>query len=695
MDFFKKVFVGVIVWLNMAIPVFAQPETPANFDEANRLIEEKLWDQAVTEWRKLLVKKPHNANYHYKLGMCLLETKDKKDALKHLEIATGSGKFSKNYDPYDADEELAPVEALALLAKAQHLNGKPEDAIESYELLKTRIKNPGHPLLQDMPRQLEQCEEAKAKNANSNQKIEPPILTIKDIKFQDGNQNNRLDGIEKCSINFIVENKGKGNALNLQATVAEKNNMGIEFRTSQLIGQIQPKTEKAISIPFSGSLDLKTGEAIIEISFTEQNQFFPDPINIKVSTKKFENPDIKITDYQFLSDIGTIKLGYPIQLKAIVQNVGQGDAEDIKINFVLPSQNAFATSQANFNLDRLSSGESTQIVFDFVLDKLYKSPSVPIKIDISEKYGRYAQDKNVEANINSQSSGNTISIVSNASSNSNTTKVIQEASLHSDVDKDIPLGLPKEAKRYALIVGNEDYTKYQTGVDAEVNVDFARNDAAVMAEYAEKTLGYPKENIVVIKDATKGMMSQEVTKLVRFAELGNGEAELLFYYSGHGLPDEITKEPYLIPVDVNGNQVTNGYPLNELYRLLSLHETKKCTIILDACFSGGGRNKELVAMKGVKVKATVNNVPSKLVVLTSSSGQESSAVFREKQHGLFTYYLLKNLKENRGNNTFQNTIDDVRTQVAIEANRINKVQTPQLFIGFGNIDNMEQLGWGN
>ena len=100
-------------------------------------------------------------------------------------------------------------------------------------------------------------------------------------------------------------------------------------------------------------------------------------------------------------------------------------------------------------------------------------------------------------------------------------------------------------------------------------------------------------------------------------------------------------------------------------------------------------------MKGVKVKATVNNVPSKLVVLTSSSGQESSAVFREKQHGLFTYYLLKNLKENRGNNTFQNTIDDVRTQVAIEANRINKVQTPQLFIGFGNIDNMEQLGWGN
>ncbi len=161
MGFFKNLILVVLISLSLAFTAFAQPETPANFDEANTLIEEKLWDQAVIEWRQLLTKKPLNANYHYKLGMCLLETKDKKDALEHLETATGSGKFAKNYDPYDDSEELAPIEALSYLAKAQHLNGKPDDAIESYELLKTKIKNPGHLLLQDMPRQLEQCEEAK------------------------------------------------------------------------------------------------------------------------------------------------------------------------------------------------------------------------------------------------------------------------------------------------------------------------------------------------------------------------------------------------------------------------------------------------------------------------------------------------------------------------------------------------------
>lgn len=212
MDFFKKVLVGAFLLLSFAIPVFAQPETPANFDEANTLIEEKLWDQAVIEWRKLLVKKPLNANYHYKLGMCLLETKDKKDALEHLETATGSGKFSKNYDPYDADEELAPIEALSYLAKAQHLNGKPDDAIESYELLKTKIKNPGHLLLQDMPRQLEQCEEAKLQmKSPKNHKINN-LGTAVNSEFKDFNGVTPRD----MSILYFSSNRERADGSNAQ-----------------------------------------------------------------------------------------------------------------------------------------------------------------------------------------------------------------------------------------------------------------------------------------------------------------------------------------------------------------------------------------------------------------------------------------------------------------------------------------------
>ena len=200
--------------LNFASPVFAQPDTPASFDEANTLIEEKLWDQAVIEWRKLLVKKPLNAHYHYKLGMCLLETKDKKDALEHLETATGSGKFAslRTYDPYDADEELAPIQALDLLAKAQHLNGKPEDAIESYELLKTKIKDEGHVLLKDMPRQLEQCEEAKLQmKSPKNHKINN-VGTAVNSQFKDFNGVTPRD----MSILYFSSNRERADGSNAQ-----------------------------------------------------------------------------------------------------------------------------------------------------------------------------------------------------------------------------------------------------------------------------------------------------------------------------------------------------------------------------------------------------------------------------------------------------------------------------------------------
>ncbi len=81
--------------------------------------------------------------------------------------------------------------------------------------------------------------------------------------------------------------------------------------------------------------------------------------------------------------------------------------------------------------------------------------------------------------------------------------------------------------------------------------------------------------------------------------------------------------------------------------------------------------------------------------MTSSSGQESSAVFRDKQHGLFTYYLLKSLKESKGNQSYQATWNEVREQVALEATRMNKIQTPQLLMGSGLQIKNETWGWGN
>ena len=123
-----------------------------------------------------------------------------------------------------------------------------------------------------------------------------------------------------------------------------------------------------------------------------------------------------------------------------------------------------------------------------------------------------------------------------------------------------------------------------------------------------------------------------------------GHAELYFYYSGHGLPTGADNVPYLIPVDVDGQQPEIGVSLPALYRDLTEHPIARVHAFLDACFSGGAKNEELVAMKGIRVVPKVDAIPKGLFVWASSSGNLASGVYREQFHGHFTYQLLKFLQ---------------------------------------------------
>ena len=116
-------------------------------------------------------------------------------------------------------------------------------------------------------------------------------------------------------------------------------------------------------------------------------------------------------------------------------------------------------------------------------------------------------------------------------------------------------------------------------------------------------------------------------------------------------------------------------------------------MVLDACFSGGARNKELVALKGVKVKPRIDAVPGNILVLSSSKGNESSAVYKEKQHGYFTYFLLKNLKEYHGKQAFGLSYDLIKYNVSKEVIKINKTQTPDVIPSPIIGENWKTLTW--
>ena len=249
-----------------------------------------------------------------------------------------------------------------------------------------------------------------------------------------------------------------------------------------------------------------------------------------------------------------------------------------------------------------------------------------------------------------------------------------------DVDKDIPENSHlKKTKTYALVIGNEDYTTYQTNLGSEVTVDYAVNDAEVVSKYFEKTFGIPEKNIALLKNATYGQMMRAINKLEIISEISDGESELILYYSGHGLPDETTNEAFIMPVDASATTLESAISLNDIFQKLTTFPSKRVIAVIDACFSGGGRNQGLVAMKSVKIKPSAPSLKGNLVVLSSSTGEESSGVYREKQHGMFTYYFLKKLQESKGDIGMKELADYIQDKVELESVIINnKRQTPQV-----------------
>ncbi|MSP64616.1 MAG: hypothetical protein EXR16_03170 [Bacteroidetes bacterium] len=62
-------------------------------------------------------------------------------------------------------------------------------------------------------------------------------------------------------------------------------------------------------------------------------------------------------------------------------------------------------------------------------------------------------------------------------------------------------------------------------------------------------------------------------------------------------------------------------------------------------------------------------------------GEESSLPWKDKQHGMFTYFLLKKFQETKGEVSFSELGSFLKDNVGLESVRTNsKKQTPQVLI---------------
>jgi hypothetical protein len=240
---------------------------------------------------------------------------------------------------------------------------------------------------------------------------------------------------------------------------------------------------------------------------------------------------------------------------------------------------------------------------------------------------------------------------------------IQPPDSKSDVDMNIPYNEIRQDFIFALVIGNEDYSSYQVGLESNVNVDHAENDALIFTEYLRKTLGLPDENITMLINATAGQIKQALAKMTALARAYEGEAEFIFYYAGHGLPDEKTGEPFLMPVDVAPSDLVYAISLQEVYEKFTNYESGKVSIFLDACFSGGARNEAMLAARGIRIRPKSPFVMGNLIVFSASRGDQTAYGYDEEGHGMFTYHLLKKMQETRGMVLFGGLADYLEKEV--------------------------------
>lgn len=499
----------------------------------------------------------------------------------------------------------------------------------------------------------------------------PANLEVSDFNFSDGNANMKIDGDETVYLHFNLKNIGFGKGHDLIIQLIETKGLtGLKFNTLTPIGDLDTGKTVAINIPVVGQLDLKSGEANFVIKVIEANGFGTDPMPIEVQTQAYKEPSVKIVDYSVSSQNAVnIEKKKPFDVQALVQNLGQGLARDVIVKLLLPPNTFCISTNETEKIGDLKPGEKKMLTYTIVANNDYNADKLPFEFQLSEKYGKFGEQGKYTVVMNQSVSKEKLRILGVEQ----TEVKIAMASLASDVDKNIPLVDKVTPNKVALIIGNEDYSQ---SINSQVNVPYAIRDANVFKEYAQNVMGVEANNIFFFNNTTAGVMRREIDRVAKLVSKMGPQAELVFYYAGHGFPDEKTKIPYLVPVDVNSTNLSDAVSLKDLYNNFGNAGASKVTVFLDACFSGGGREEGILSARGIRIVPEMQQAVGNMVVFAAAKGDQVALPYHDQKHGLFTYYMLKKLKDSKGKVTYKEMYDYLKQAVGVESIRIAKEQDP-------------------
>lgn len=225
-----------------------------------------------------------------------------------------------------------------------------------------------------------------------------------------------------------------------------------------------------------------------------------------------------------------------------------------------------------------------------------------------------------------------------------------------DIEKDIPQGDTINDKTWVVIIANENYRH-------ESKMRYSNNDAELFKKYCINTFCIPKHNIKYIRNATLKEFGAAVEWLSKETMQYGEEAKILFYYSGHGMLSLKNNKSYFVPVDGSFDKVKSCYGLDLFLSSLSAMSVGSAVVFVDAGFASYDRNGKKT---DVRVSISNNNIVNGNVALCLAA-QDNESVFlcQDKEHSLFTYFLLREIGKNYRNlklgELFYNVQNKVKT----------------------------------
>ncbi len=520
----------------------------------------------------------------------------------------------------------------------------------------------------------------------------PPIINIDDISFS----KNVLCAGESNQLMITLSNSGMGDAKNVYVRLTSQNR-GIDHpQISHFPEIVADGGIRSVAINVDGNQYLEDGVATLSIEVVEPKSRSQLPIReLRFETVAIPKPILVIADYK-VREISSgqsnnkIDKNEMMDLSFTIKNIGKAKAEQLTIDVNCDQQGIMFLGQVKAKtkngpfegIKTILPGDQRTLTYRYFVNGDFQDHKLNFKVKASDLFNGFDFSAKLIIPIDQKSRLDgpnfTGSIVSGYESK-NEFLSSELAEIIDDVDQDIPLTNFRQNSTYALVIGNEDYRSRQKTLSIEQNANYSLNDAEVFRNYCLRTLGVPAKQVKILRNATAAEISQGLAWINNLAKIENGDAKLIFYYSGHGMANEETKSPVIVPVDVSANNLEYGIELSDAFSSLTEHPAQQVTVFLDACFSGGGRNQNLLPNKGIKVKANKNVILGNMVVFSSSSREETSFIYREAKHGYFTYFLLKKLKETKGNIDYDELSNYLIRSVRKEAGLNGIVQTPEVY----------------